>query len=860
MLAVATITVDTISDEDVSDSELSIREAILLANGGTGASGLNRALHVDEVDNVSGTPGAASADTITFSDPPFAAGAPVAIIVNPALPSLLGGNDTIDATGRGVIIDGAAEPSPFPCVLLASTGNTVMGLQLTDCSSGVFIDGVSGNTVGPGNTMYDNSSGVSITGSSNTIKGNKMGTSVDGTELHPAGGNGDSVTITGDGNTIGGTNIADRNIISGNTFNGIRIDSTGSGNIVIGNYIGTDITGTLDRGNTGNGIFMNGDGNVVGGTSAGSGNVISGNNLQGVSIGAGGDSNLVQGNIIGLDATGTIAIGNSFEGVQISAALNSVGGTDPGARNIISGNLSNGVSIPGAGVTGNTVQGNYIGTDITGTLDRGNGTNGVSLGGSSGNTIGGTGAGAGNLISGNARGVLITGSSNFIQGNLIGTDAAGTSAIANSLQGVSISGNSNTIGGVAGGAGNVISGNGTSGVELSGMGNSVQANNIGMVADGLAALGNALDGERISNSLNVVGGPTEDSSNGIAYNGGDGVFVSSGTQNAIRSNSIHSNAGLGIDLGSDGVTLNDDNTGDADAGANNLQNFPVLTSVTLVPNTSVSGTLNSTPDTTFTVDFYHSASCDSSGNGEGERFIGFSNLTTNAMGNISFAVALPGTIPATRFVAATATDPAGNTSEFSGCVPSLDDTDDDDDGYTDVSESGAPLCAANVNDDAAFDTGEVGANARFNDGCPAVGPAEVDCTDALDNDGDGAFNDGCPQMGTYSEAQFKIGTGHMDPCGNNGWPADVFSTGLSVNKLDLQDLGSFVAPPPRRLNTNPGEAGFSSRWDLLPGSVAGKFINIQDIAASAPSTLASTSRPPMFGGAPAFGQVCPFPP
>src|SRR6185369_14880869 len=127
----------------------------------------------------------------------------------------------------------------------------------------------------------------------------------------------------------------------------------------------------------------------------------------------------IQGNIIGLNAAGTAAIPNGT-GVRIIDASNTlIGGTVPGARNIISGNFR-AVTIDGVG-TGNTVQGNYIGTDITGTSALANSWDGIVIGGSN-NTVGGTVAGARNLISGNANGIRINGAvatGNLIQGNYI---------------------------------------------------------------------------------------------------------------------------------------------------------------------------------------------------------------------------------------------------------------------------------------------------------------------------------------------------------------------------------------------------------------------------------------------------------
>jgi len=132
----------------------------------------------------------------------------------------------------------------------------------------------------------------------------------------------------------------------------------------------------------------------------------------------------------------------------------------------------------------------------------------------------------------------------------------------------------------------------------------------------------------------------------------------------MLSNSIHSNAGLGIDLGDDGVTPND--LGDFDSGANNFQNFPVLTSA-ISGSTSIEGTLNSTVNTTFRLEFFSNIACDPSGNGEGESFLGSTDVTTDGNGDVMFMATFPVTVPVGQFITATATDPNNDTSEFSQC-------------------------------------------------------------------------------------------------------------------------------------------------------------------------------------------------
>jgi VCBS repeat-containing protein/parallel beta-helix repeat protein len=186
-------------------------------------------------------------------------------------------------------------------------------------------------------------------------------------------------------------------------------------------------------------------------------------NFRGSGLRIGGSGgNLIQGNYIGIDATGAVAAGNSGYGILLASGNNVVGGTSVPERNVISGSGIDGVYV--AGSSGNIVQGNYIGTNAAGTAALGNTEDDVWLNDASNNTIGGTVAGAGNVISGNGwSGVAFTGggAGNVVQGNLIGVDSSGTAALANLRQGVQLAGsNSATIGGVTAGTGNVIANNG----------------------------------------------------------------------------------------------------------------------------------------------------------------------------------------------------------------------------------------------------------------------------------------------------------------------------------------------------------------------------------------------------------------
>jgi hypothetical protein len=291
------------------------------------------------------------------------------------------------------------------------------------------------------------------------------------------------------------------------------------------------------------------------------------------------------------------------------------------------------------------------------------------------NTIGGTAPGAGNTISGNTNyGVWITSrgsgaTSNLVQGNRIGTNAAGTAALAN-LDGVVIDGGAsyNTIGGTAPGAGNTISGNTDYGVwvTLSGTtGNLVQGNRIGTNAS-TAALPNGT-GVEIDDgaSGNTIGGTAAGAGNTIAYNRSDGIHISSGIYsssagNAILGNSIHDNGGLGIHLAS---------------GANDNQVAPVLTSARfLIRSTRISGTLASVANTTFRIEFFSNQSPNPSGYGEGLTLLGSLQVTTDATGNASFtATGLPSLQTGQHYLSATATvansdGSFGDTSQF-GTLP-----------------------------------------------------------------------------------------------------------------------------------------------------------------------------------------------
>lgn len=408
------------------------------------------------------------------------------------------------------------------------------------------------------------------------------------------------------------------------------------------------------------------------------------------------DGNAFEGNFIGTNPAGTMALGNgsgAVGGIVFgfcgTPANCTIGGITPAARNLISGNVGNGIAL-GSG-SGNTVQGNLIGTDITGTLALGNSFVGVTSGGGISNAlIGGTTVAARNNISANNRGIALASSStnNTVQGNFIGTDVTGTAALANPNGGVSLdTGSSNdVIGGLTAipgtPPGNLISGNnGNFGVDLGSdvHGTLVQGNIIGADITGTQPLGNLI-GIHIFGHDNMIGGTANNARNIIAFNGtmcgvpnfiGVSVSGDASINNAILGNSIFSNGGLGIDLivagdGACGITTN--HHCDNATGPNHLQNYPVITSALSGGGTTIlQGTLDAASSTTFRIEFFDNPQCDSAGNGEGQTFIGSTNVMTDGNCNAPINVGLPVNVQPGHVVTATATDPNNNTSEFSAC-------------------------------------------------------------------------------------------------------------------------------------------------------------------------------------------------
>ena len=628
---------------------------------------------------------------------------------------LTGGNSTV----RGLVINrfpGAGGNNGFGIVLDVNGGNVIEGNYIgTDVAGAAILrntgDGIgifgasSGNRIG-GNTPQErnllsgNNTGVSDagTGGNNAMRGNYIGVNAAGTAV--LGNSADGIYLNAPNDTVGGVVAGAANVVSGNYYPGIFIDLSADGTVVQGNFIGTNAAGTTSLGNLQNGIMVNGSQhNIIGSASVAGRNIVSGNGLPGIylynSIG-----DTIQGNYVGLNAAGSARLPNAADGLTIEmSGNNAIGGLTAGSRNVISGNSSPGIRLLGAFATGNTIQGNYIGINAAGTDTLGNG-NGIVIDGAPGNTIGGTSVGARNIISGNYfPGLFITNAGatgNRVINNYIGTNVGGSAAFPNTKGIVIDNAPGNIIGGVTTAEGNVVSGNAGFGIEIrnaGATGNRIAENFIGTDYTGTSNIGNGSYGIVLNASLDSV------IDNTIAYNRGNGVFDSTGSQNPILGNTIFSNNGLGIDFSPHGLARND--SLDVDTGPNQYQNFPLLDSATVSGDViTVHGRLNSKPNSPFQIEFFQNVHPDPSHFGEGEipLFPRAVVLTDNG-GNVRFDASV--TIPVLNggdFITATATDEVGNTSEFS---QALCLSDSDGDGLLDSWET--PGWGIDVNSDSTID-------------------------------------------------------------------------------------------------------------------------------------------------------------
>jgi parallel beta-helix repeat protein len=438
------------------------------------------------------------------------------------------------------------------------------------------------------------------------------------------------------GSGFGGL-FGQHNVISANAGDGIALVRS-TGNVLYENRIGTNAAGTAGAGNGGAGVTIDhGGGNRVGFATFGSHSVISDNGGPGINL-LDTDDNVIQNVYSGTNLAGNASLSNEW-GIAIDGGTNNkIGGSAAGEGNVLSGNNVDGLNMGG---TATIVEGNRIGTDAAGTTAIMNFRFGVDIAGTGG-TLGGLTAGARNIVSGNgSHGVRITGDGQVL-GNYIGVDASGLNPIANGESGVVIENTSgSTVGATAGGS-NVISGNTEHGVMLmnGAFGNVVTANLIGVGSDGTTAAANGGNGVLLISGAtgNTIGSLIPGEGNTIAQHAFEGIWIQGPTtlNNMVLGNSIYSNGGPGIE------TID---------GGNGEHVPPVVTS-------GGAGGASGTSACAFCRLFVFSDDAD-----EGRVYHGFTN--TDGSGNWTFIGALTG-----PNVAATVEFPGGNTTEFS--APDID--------------------------------------------------------------------------------------------------------------------------------------------------------------------------------------------
>ena len=448
----STFTVTTTKDGDAG----SLRQAIISADAQSGASTINFSIGSGQqtITPASALPAISGQVTIDGTSQPGYTGTPLIVIDGSKAGAGVVG---LRITGNNAAVVGLAiDHFSGDGILVQGNGNTItadyIGLRATgsaagNAGSGIIIRNGSNNTIGSvsnsgRNVISANGwRGVWIDGASasgNVVEGNRIGTNAAGTTALANGGDGVSI-VNAPNNTIGGATPGAGNLISGNARVGIWINGgSASGNQIEGNFIGVNVTGNKALGNGLSGVMTEGaPNNTIGGTTVAARNIISGNALRGVWLnGAGSSGNVVEGNYIGTRADGTAAVANAGDGVSIvNAPHNTIGGTTPGAGNLISGNGRVGIWINGGSASGNQIEGNFIGVNVTGNKALGNGLSGVMTEGAPRNTIGGTTAAARNVIAGNALyGIWLHGSGStgeVVQGNAIGANAAGTADLVN---------------------------------------------------------------------------------------------------------------------------------------------------------------------------------------------------------------------------------------------------------------------------------------------------------------------------------------------------------------------------------------------------------------------------------------------
>ena len=546
-------------------------------------------------------------------------------------------------------------------------GLDASGNAAPNANNGLRVQGGMNAVIGSNTISGNAKGGILVNGSTavgNQFTNNRIGTSPNGSDARPNGIHGVQVSN-------GSDNLFLANTISGNTRSGVRIvGPTASNNFFRENYVGLNVAGN-PLPNLQYGFIVQAPGNFIGG--AGQGNTISSNGLSGVFLlGSRANGTVIIGNGIGVSPSGMLPRPNGGNGVRVQNAADvRIGGTGAGAGNTISGNNQTGVYFAGNNAKDARLLNNLIGTTSDGTAALGNGGHGIFFDNGSRNAqVGGNTSVARNVISDNAfNGILVNDNSfghRFI-GNFIGTDAAGTSLLPNDASGVFLRGYNNIVGGTGANAGNVLAG-GTRGVTVFGSAasnNSILNNYIG------TDLGGTLDFGASQRGVLFVSGASDNLVEGNTIrNNFVGVRVENGsTNNRITRNSIAQNDTLGIDLVPNAGNTGNDG-GDGDEGGNRLQNFPELQGDPVRSGNNLIVTYrvrSATGNASYplTIEFFASDL-----QREGETF-----LASNVYSSADFAAGFKtvtlvnaglGLSPGISKVVATATDAAGNTSEFSG--------------------------------------------------------------------------------------------------------------------------------------------------------------------------------------------------
>ncbi len=387
----------------------------------------------------------------------------------------------------------------------------------------------------------------------------------------------------------------------------------------------------------------------------------------------GGGKDTIAGNYIGIDATGTRAGTNVGTGIVVGTATNvTIGGPTAADRNVIAA-FNTGIQLAVGSIT-NQVTGNYVGTTAQGDRKLGANQNNAIEIDSPANTI------DNNILSGYGYGIQVLNGAqnNLIAANRIGTDVTGNAKIPNTFDGIFIRDSAQTtIGGSTAGAGNVISGNNRDGIQVTGLSplTRIIGNAIGIGADNSTRLGNGSYGILFNGGggSSTVGGSVPLGSpnakaqenalgNTIAYNGAipqggiaaAGVFIAGASNDGVLSNSIFGNAGLGIQLN----------------GSNNGVRPPtILTALSGGNQTRITGMLFENQTGLYRIQFFSSTTPNPLGTGDGMTFLGDANVTTDNLGNAAINFILPSAVAFGSYITATATEnpdrQINNSSQFS---------------------------------------------------------------------------------------------------------------------------------------------------------------------------------------------------